>query len=243
MKPHPLLTMVEACPPLASLSLTTRHRLAEAGREVHFAPRERIVSLTRPLRDLHIVLKGLAKLVGVTEDGIERILYLYRPCEIIGSRILLEQSSESPFEVVAMKNTHALAIPKKDFLAIAKDHPELLESVTRILMRRVDRLTYWMLSAMSADASQRLSKLLLDFATTDGSNGDGANGDGFVPLEYMPTHETLAQIIGASRPHTTTLLRELEEEGVVRRLKPRGLLVSPKGLERRLGGMGMEVLT
>lgn len=238
MKPHPLLTMVDACPPLAGLSLTTRQRLAEAGREVHFAPRERIVSLTRPLRDLHVVMKGLAKLVGVTEDGIERILYLYHPCEIIGSRILLEQSSESPFEVVAMKATHALAIPKKDFFAIAKDHPELLESVTRILLRRVDRLTYWMLAAMSADASHRLSKLLLDFATTDGSDGDG-----FVPLEYMPTHETLAQIIGASRPHTTTLLRELEEEGVVRRLKPRGLLVSPERLERRLRQADMEFST
>lgn len=238
MKSDPLLTMVDACPPLAGLSLAARQRLAEAGREVRFAPRERIVSLTRPLRDLHVVLKGLAKLVGVTEEGIERILYLYHPCEIIGSRILLEQSSESPFEVVAMKATHALAIPKKDFFAIANDHPELLESVTRILLRRVDHLTHRMLAAMSADASQRLSKLLLDFVSTNGSSIDG-----FVPLEYMPTHETLAQIIGASRPHTTTLLRELEEEGVVRRLKPRGLLVSPERLERRLRQADMEFST
>jgi CRP/FNR family transcriptional regulator, cyclic AMP receptor protein len=226
---HPLLPMVDACPPLAVLSLPTRRRLAEVGREVEFASGERIVSLTSTPRDVLIVQKGLAKLVGVTEDGVERILYLYRPCEIIGSRLLLSESSESPFEVVAMKETRALAIPKKDFVAIAQDHPELLESVTKILLSRVNRLTSWMLAAMSTDASRRLSKLLLDFAANEGSPRGG-----FVPLEYTPTHETLAQIIGASRPHTTTLLRELEEEGIVRRLKPRGLLVSPEGLERWL---------
>lgn len=234
MDSHPLLAKVDECPPLAELSLPTRRRLAEAGREVSFAPGERIASVSRPLRDVLVVLEGLAKLVGVTEDGVERILYLYRPCEIIGSRILLEKSSESPFEVVAMKEVHALAIPKREFTAIAKDHPELLESVTRVLLSRVDRLTSWMLAAMSTDASRRLSKLLLDFAARDDLR------DGFVPLEYMPTHETLAQIIGASRPHTTTLIRELEEEGIVRRLKPRGLLVSPEGLERWLREGSME---
>ncbi|HKY59373.1 MAG TPA: Crp/Fnr family transcriptional regulator [Gemmatimonadota bacterium] len=228
MNSHPFLSMVDACPPLAVLSLPTRLSLAEVGRQVHFASGERIVSLSRPLRDILIVLEGLAKLVGVTEEGVERILYLYRPCEIIGSRILLERSSESPFEIIAMKEIHALAIPKNDFLAIAKDHPELLESVTSSLLRRVDRLTSWMLAAMSTDASHRLSKLLLDLA--EGNPPD----DGFVSLEYTPTHETLAQIIGASRPHTTTLLRELEEAGAVRRLKPRGLLVSPEKLERIL---------
>ena len=234
MDPHPLLAMVDQCPPLAELSLPTRRRLAEAGREVTFSSGERIASLSRPLRDVLIVLQGLAKLVGVTEDGVERILYLYRPCEIIGSRILLAKSIESPFEVVAMKKVHALAVPKKEFTAIAKDHPELLESVTKVLLSRVDRLASWMLAAMSTDASRRLSKLLLDFAARDSS------GDGLVPLEYMPTHETLAQIIGASRPHTTTLLRQLEEEGIVRRLKPRGLLVSPEGLERWLRDASME---
>ena len=234
MNSHPLLWMVDACPPLAVLSLATRIRLAKAGREVEFSSGERIVSPTRTLRDLLMVQKGLAKLVGVTEEGVERILYLYRPCEIIGSRLLLDGSLESPFEVIAMKDIQALAIPKKDFIAIAKDHPELLESVTRVLVSRVDRLTSWMLSAMSADASRRLSKLLLDFASRE------TPGDGFVPLEYMPTHETLAQIIGASRPHTTTLLRELEEEGIVQRLKPRGLLVSPEGLERWLRDADLE---
>lgn len=235
MNSHPALPLVDACPPLAALSLPARLRLAEAGRQVRFADRERIVSIAKPLRDLLVLLEGWAKLVGVTEEGVERILYLYRPCEIIGSRILLQKSAESPFEVVAMEDVLALAIPKKDFVEISEDHPELIESVTQVLLNRVDRLMAGMLAAMSVDASLRLSKLLLDFA-----DQVVATPNEFVPLDHSPTHETLAQIIGASRPHTTTLLRQLENEGAVRRLRPRGLMVCPAKLEERLRRATME---
>lgn len=223
------LTQLDRCPPVARLSLEARRRLAEISREVTYASQERIASLVRPLRDILIVLEGRAKLVAVTEDGVERILYVYRPCDVIGSRILLEESAEAGFEVVAMNDVQALAIPKTGFLAIAKEHPELLESITRVLLGRVDRLMSWMMAAMSDDASDRLSKLLLDFA-----KNEAPEPEEFVPLEYPLTHETMAQIIGASRPHTTTLLRELEREGAVRRIKPRGLLVCPARLEDRL---------
>ena len=122
-----------------------------------------------------------------------------------------------------------LAIPKHEFIALSKEDPQLIESVTRVLLNRVNRLMTGMLAAMSVDASLRLSKLLLDFAAESGPASEG-----LVALDFSPTHETLAQIIGASRPHTTTLLRQLEMEGAVRRLKPRGLLVHPAKLRERL---------
>ncbi|MGH7551104.1 MAG: Crp/Fnr family transcriptional regulator, partial [Gemmatimonadota bacterium] len=170
-----------------------------------------------------------------TEQGVERILYVYQPCEIIGSRILLEESVESPFEVIAMEDIHALSITKADFTAVAIDHPEVLESITRVLLDRVETLATWMLAAMSVDASIRLAKLLLDFA-------DEEHAAEFVPLKYSPTHETMAQIIGATRPHTTTLLRDLEAKGAIRRLRPRGVLVSPPRLRKLLKESGIRPL-
>ena len=209
---------------MARLSLEARRRLAEISREVTYAPQERIASLVRPLRDILIVLNGRAKLVAVTEEGVERILYVYRPCDVIGSRILLEESAEAGFEVIAMNEVQALAIPKTGFLTIAKEHPELLESITRVLLGRVDRLMSWMMAAMSDDASDRLSKLLLDFAKSDAPAPEE-----FVPLEHPLTHETMANIVGASRPHTSSVLAELERRDVVRRRR-RDLLVRPSGL-------------
>jgi DNA-binding FadR family transcriptional regulator len=42
----------------------------------------------------------------------------------------------------------------------------------------------------------------------------------------------MAQIIGASRPHTSTVLRDLEGYGAVQRRSGRGLLVRPSELKR-----------
>ena len=86
-------------------------------------------------------------------------------------------------------------------------------------------MTHRVLAAMSVEVPVRLSQLLLDFA---GNHDD--EGEGFVPLAYSLTHETMAQIIGASRPHTSTVLRDLERVGAVRRRSRKGLLIHPDRL-------------
>jgi CRP-like cAMP-binding protein len=229
--PEQALEIIDRCPAFRDLSLEARRALARCSRVVEFTSEERIVPITEPLKRILIVIEGRAKLVGLAEGGIERILYVYHPGEVIGSRILLPNSTESPFEVVAMGRVLTVAFPKREFMTVARTHPGVLASVTGIVLDRLDRLARGMLAAMSTDATMRLAKLLLDFAVDH-----EAPPSTFVPLKYPLTHETIAQMIGASRPHTTTLLRDLQERGLVRRLRPRGLLVSPSGLTGLLGG-------
>jgi CRP/FNR family transcriptional regulator len=230
MHPEQALEMIDRCPAFRSLSLEARRALARCCYEAEFLADQRIVPLTEPLQRIFIVDEGRAKLTGLTDSGVERILYVYHPGEVIGSRILLPDSPESPFEVVAMGRVRAAAFSKRDFMAVAREHPDVFASVTGILFGRLDRLARGMLAAMSSDATMRLAKLLLDFA-----DDHGALPGTFVSLKYPLTHETMAQMIGASRPHTTTLLRDLEERGLVRRLRPRGVLVAPSGLMKLIG--------
>ena len=84
---------------------------------------------------------------------------------------------------------------------------------------------------MSEEVPVRLGQLLIDFAAPG-----TADLEEFVPLSYPLTHEAMAQIIGASRPHTSTVLRDLEEMGLVRRRSERGLLVRPALLAQMVHG-------
>jgi CRP/FNR family transcriptional regulator, cyclic AMP receptor protein len=233
--PEQALEMIDQCPAFRDLTLEARRALARCCGVVEFVTEDRIVPVTEPLRRILIIIEGRAKLVGLAEGGVERILYVYHPGDMIGSRILLAESAESPFEVVAMGRVLAVAFPKREFMAAAREHPDVFASVTRVLLQRVDRLSRRMLAAMSTDATMRLAKLLLDFAV----DHDAPAGT-FVSLKHPLTHETMAQMIGASRPHTTTLLRDLEKRGLVRRLRPRGLLVAPAGLMGLIGETGTE---
>jgi CRP-like cAMP-binding protein len=134
-----------------------------------------------------------------------------------------------------MRPVRAIAVNKQDFLRVAEAHPELLMIVTREFSRRLTGLTSRMLAAMSEDVPVRLGQLLIDFAPPG-----ALHIDELVPLSYPLTHEAMAQIIGASRPHTSTVLRDLEEKGLVRRRSDRGLLVRPARLARMVRGMDQE---
>ena len=103
------------------------------------------------------------------------------------------------------------------------------------LLARVLVITRRALSAMTAEVPIRLCQLLLDFA-----DGNAEDGDGFAPLGHHLTHETMSQIIGASRPHTSTVLGSLEEFGAVRRKTARGLTVHRGRLRGILASEGEE---
>ncbi len=217
---------VDRCPPLAVLRRAARQAFARAAREVTFEEGERLVPLLRPPRRYLIIMDGLAGLVCVTQTGVERILYVFHPCEITGSHVLLKESSEAPYEIVAIGKVRALLITEVDFMAVVRDHPEVLIAVTAVFSMRLAKLTDRLMAAMSIDVPVRLCKLLLDFADTEGEPSAGP-----VPLIHPLTHEMMAQIIGASRPHTSTVLGDLEKNGVVQRQSAKGLLVYPSRLE------------
>ena len=166
----------------------------------------------------------MAKLAGPTPQGHERIVYVFRRGDLIGSRVFLDHSPESAYEIVAMTSVDGLVFDLADFLDIGREHPDVLLNVTATFSRRLSRLADGLLAAMSEEVPVRLCRLLLDFLEeTDRGSDD------FVPLAQPLTHETMANIVGASRPHTSTVLSELEHLGVVRR-KRRTLLVRPSGL-------------
>jgi CRP/FNR family transcriptional regulator, cyclic AMP receptor protein len=205
--------------------------LAREARAVEYHPGDRIIPLIKPPDQLFFLLTGLVKLVGVSQAGNERIVYVFRPGEILGSRILLDVSPESAYESVAMQEVRAVAIGKADFLRVAEEHPELLLAVTREFTRRLEGLTNRMLGAMSDEVPIRLGQLLIDFASREGHGEEE-----FVPLSYPLTHEAMAQIIGASRPHTSSVLGNLELQGALRRRSDRGLLVCTARLARMVRG-------
>jgi CRP-like cAMP-binding protein len=227
--------LLSGVPVLAELSTSTREDLARVAREVEFRAGERIVPLIKPPQRVLFILDGLVKLVGVSMNGVERIIYVFRPGDITGSRVLLDESPEAAYEIVAMRPVRAIAVNKQDFLRVTEAHPELLMIVTREFSRRLTGLTSRMLAAMSEDVPVRLGQLLIDF-----SPPGALHIDELVPLSYPLTHEAMAQIIGASRPHTSTVLRDLEEKGLVRRRSDRGLLVRPARLAQMVRGMDTE---
>jgi CRP-like cAMP-binding protein len=218
-----------ASPVLGELGPAALDAIARREKSIEFRKNERVAGLVNPPKRLVFLLAGLAKLSAATVDGRERIVYVFRPGDVIGSRVLLGRSLEADYEVVAMTRLSGIVLDLADFEAITEEHPEVLIAVTQALTRRLDRLTARLMGVMSEEVSMRLCRLLLDFADI----GDDGS-DRFVRLAHPLTHETMAHIVGASRPHTSTVLSELEQQGIVKRQR-RDLLVHPQRLAEMVG--------
>lgn len=203
-------------------------RLASSARKVCFTRGERIAPLINPPKRLVVLLSGLAKLTGATVDGHERIVELFRPGDLVGSRVLFQDSVEASYEVVAMTRVEGVSISLSEFFAAGKEHPEIVLAATNAVSRRLNRVTKRLMAAMSQDASFRLCQLLLDFVAVD-----SLQSAQLVHLDHQLTHEAMANIIGASRPHTSSVLGLLETRGVVCRMR-RSVMVNPIKLQQYL---------
>lgn len=230
----PLEKHLRRCPSLAELDGDCVTALAERIRVVHYAPGERLLRLVDPPALLQFQLEGLAKMVAVTRNGVARILHVFRPGEVVGARFLLEHAEENRTEVVAMEPVTAAAIGRDALVSIGRGHPELLFGLTRELSDRLRKMSGRTLEAMADEVSVRLCHLLLDFSDPAGETGEP------VPLHHVLTHRTMAQIVGASRPHTSSVLADLERAGAIRRRDPRGLLVRRTRLEEILRAGGID---
>jgi CRP-like cAMP-binding protein len=185
------------CPALRELRPEALDAVARRARTIEFRRGERVTGLVDPPRRLIFLLTGLAKLAGATADGRERIVYVFRPGDIVGSRVLLGPSLEAEYEIVAMTRLSGVVLDLAEFQAVGEEHPEVLIAVTQAFASRLDRLTARLMGAMSEEVSMRLCRLLLDFVDA------GERADRFVRLTHPLTHETMAHIVGASRPHTS----------------------------------------
>lgn len=219
------LATLSTCRPLSNLDSATREAMAGCAREIEFQPGERLLPLGQPPHRLLLLIEGLAKLVGISINGHERILCVYRSHDMVGPSVLME-NAENEHEVAAMSRGRALAISRRDLLIIGRSHPSLIMALAREVSRQLVSMTAKVMTATSSEVPVRLSQLLIDFADRNGESADA-----FVPLAHPLTHESMAQIIGASRPHTSTVLRDLEGRGAVQRRSGRGLLVRPARLQ------------
>lgn len=214
---------IDRCEPFSALSEPARETLAGIGRGVAWEEGERLVPLGRTPERLSVLTAGLAKRVGYSSRGCERVVALYRPDDLVGTEILLEEPTGGD-EIVALTPIDAIAFAGRDLVAAVSRHPEILRAVAREVSRHLEEMVERIVRATAADVSERLAKLLLEFSAPE--PGD----DGYATLTYPLTHELMSQIVGASRPHTSTVLRALEASGALLRQSPRGLVVRPERL-------------
>jgi len=153
---------------------------------------------------LFIIVTGRVKIYVSDEDGKEIVLNHAGPGEYFGEMVL--DGGPRSASVMTLEPTRFLVIPKEDFEEFVAKSPEFSLHLTRKLIRRVRALTTDVKSLALMDVYGRVARMLLDL---------GRERDGALVIENRPTHQEMANRVGASREMIGRILKDLENGGYI----------------------------
>jgi CRP/FNR family transcriptional regulator, cyclic AMP receptor protein len=216
-------------PLLSRIDAAELQRLAALTRERQYAKGSVILFENDPGDSLFIVRQGRVKVVLVGEDGREVILGVLGPGEYFGELSLIDEQPRSA-HVIAMEDSTLLMLRSDDFRRRVEATPAMAWSLLLELSRRLRRADGKIGALVLLDVPGRIARLLLDAA--DESGGDRITK----PL----THQTIANMIGASRETVSRAIAEFQESGWITVERRLIRIADRAGLERRAAG-GREV--
>ncbi len=217
----PSSDFLASVPLFGSLEATDRQRFGEATRERTYPKGSVILFENDPGDSLYIVRSGRVKVVLIGEDGREVILGVLGTGEHFGELSLIDQQPRSA-TVIAMEDASLLILHRDDFRRRVEASPAVAWALLTELSRRLRRADDQIGGLVLLDVPGRIARLLLDSA-------DSQSGT----IERALTHQTIAQMIGASRETVSRAMKEFQDAGWIS-VERRRITVSDQASLKRL---------
>jgi len=198
------LEILRAVPILSGVPEGDLSALAAACRDRSFPAGQMILQQATLGDSLYVLIDGRVKVVLIGEDGREVILSVLGAGAVFGEMSLLDDEPRSA-HVIAMTPCNALTLHRLAFRERLRASPDLCMALLAALSGRL-RLADDRIRALSLlDVNGRVAHLMLQQATEAGSDA----------FPRRLTHQTMAELVGASRETVSRTLRHLVDRGVI----------------------------
>lgn len=209
-------------PLFSGLDLQELAQFADLTRDKSYPRGSVILFEDDPGDSLFIVRRGRVKVVLIGEDGREVILGVLGVGDHFGELSLIDNRPRSA-NVIAMEDADLLVLRREDFRKRVELSSSVAWSLLTELSRRLRRADEKIGGLVLLDVPGRIARLLLDLADEGGSP----------TIEKALTHQTIAQMIGASRETVSRAMKEFQAAGLIGVARRRITLADRPGLERR----------
>lgn len=176
-------------------------KLAQAAIIRSYKPKQMIIEESTVNNMVFIVIEGLVKIYKITPEGKENYLAIEKPGDYLGIMDLGDNPATATVEV--LEPTTVLCFPKSQLIALLEKNPLLWEKMYKILLAKL-KMNITLLTISRNNSLHEKTYLTLDFLSR-------LSKDNVIHL----SHESLAQIIGATRPRVTEVLQTLKNGGKI----------------------------
>lgn len=208
-------------PLLSGLDPAELARFADMTRERSYPKGSVILFEDDPGDSLFLVKNGRVKVVLIGEDGREVILGILTVGDHFGELSLIDGNPRSA-HVIAMDDAQLIVLRREDFRRRVEESPRVAWALLVEISRRLRRADEQIGSLVLLDVDGRIARLLLDAAAESGGQ----------TIEKRLTHQTIAQMIGASRETVSRAMREFQDNGLISVQRRQISISNRAGLER-----------
>jgi CRP-like cAMP-binding protein len=175
-----------------------------------YAAGETILREDEPGDLFFVILRGQVKVFVDSEHGREVVLTHLAAGDFFGEMALFDNETRSA-SVSALTASELVVLRRNDFLAVLEEEFPIARRILSALSARLRRANEMIESLVLLDVGGRLAGYLLRLARESGTPQE----EGWFSLS-RPTHQVIANTIGASRETVTRLLRQFTERGLIR---------------------------
>ena len=197
-------------------------RFADLTRERAYPKGSVILFQDDPGDSLFVLRAGRVKVVLIGEDGREVILGVLEPGAHFGELALIDDQPRSA-HVIAMEDAQLLILRREDFRRRVEANPSVAWALLTELSRRLRRADVKIGGLVLLYVPGRIARLLLDLANEAGSD----------MIDKPLTHQTIAQMIGASRETVSRAMKEFQDAGLITVERRRIAVGDRDALEKR----------
>ena len=208
-------------PLLSGLDPAELARFADMTRERSYPKGSVILFEDDPGDSLFLVKNGRVKVVLIGEDGREVILGILTVGDHFGELSLIDGHPRSA-HVIAMDDAQLIVLRREDFRRRVEASPRVAWALLVEISRRLRRADEQIGSLVLLDVDGRIARLLLDAAAESGGP----------TIEKRLTHQTIAQMIGASRETVSRAMRDFQDSGLISVQRRQISIANRPGLER-----------
>lgn len=195
---------------MESLLEPDRRALLETGRRRDFQAGDALMRDGAPADSAIVLLAGLAKVHKVTSGGVDVILGLCGPGDLLGEISAVRQAVRSA-SVTALDPIEALVLPVPDLRGFLSRHPRAALALLDLALARLYVADARRIEFSSSESLARVTSRLVELAERFGRELKPGQLEVAMPF----SQEELASWSASSRESTARALRTLRELGLI----------------------------
>jgi len=225
------IEVLKQCPLFAGLKEEDLRRIRAIASLKRVGKREILFSDGEEARGFYVILSGKVKLYKISPDGKEQILHVVSAPDAFAEAALFLEGSY-PASAEALAESQLLFFPKRDFVRLIEQNPQLSINMIVSLSHFLRKFTSLIEELSLKEVSSRLAKYLMDLSLKSAKGGKNPKE---VDLDLSKTQ--LASKLGTISETLSRTLSKMKAKRVIDVKKNRILILNREVLEELASGL------